>query len=44
VVSRWFVIPIASGGPPDPAIASRAASSVRVTSSTGSCSTHPGCG
>ena len=44
VVSRWFVMPIASGVTPDIAIASRPASSTPVRMSIASCSTHPGCG
>jgi hypothetical protein len=43
-VSRWFVMPMASGTTPDRSIASRAASSVRVNNSVASCSTQPGSG
>ena len=47
VVSRWFVIPIAvsscARSPADASAASAAASTLDQIS-TGSCSTHPGCG
>ena len=46
-VSRWFVIPIAERSPAPIPAAARAAAAVSSTlahSSSGSCSTHPGCG
>jgi hypothetical protein len=43
-VSRWLVIPTATGVVPASAIASRAASRTPASSSCGSCSTHPGRG
>ena len=47
VVSRWFVIPIASSSAarmPAARTASSAAPSTELQSSSGSCSTQPGCG
>ena len=43
-VSRWFVMPIAAGGAPAAATASRAAARTVARISSASCSTSPGAG